>query len=493
MSRHTPKRHAQPFFTPAEQAQVNAYLSDLRGRLSLSRKHTQLMLCDFEQGVRYDKEHGLTVAQSIQRLSPARLGDFYFKERTDWYPLDHAAKVYPLSMSLSRMMVFRLSGYLKHPVVPEMLQLALDFVMPRFPYFATTIKCGFFWHYVDSAMRRFSVKPETKLPCSVMRVNAGTSPSLRVVYYQNRVSVEFFHVLTDGTGALFFLRTLLAEYLRLMGNPIEEGDGVLALDAPPEPAEWSDDFIIGDQSDKKSGFADKHARQLRGVQSFELPCRVLHFNLSVDKLKALAHEKGVTITTLMLGFLMLACKEAAPSGGKSKIQIQLPVNMRRYYPSRTLRNFSMYCSIRMHPSEITTLDEILPSLAAQVEQGGKKENLDQTMALSRRLVSLLRFVPLAIKRPIAYLIYGTLSDGVFTTTFSNLGAVLTPPQMREHVDKFDFVLGPPIRNRAIFALCSYGDRAVLTVTKATLLPVAEESLYRLLCEYGLDPYMEGSD
>jgi hypothetical protein len=125
--------------------------------------------------------------------------------------------------------------------------------------------------------------------------------------------------------------------------------------------------------------------------------------------------------------MMLALKAAAePFGGKRKIQVQLPVNMRRFYPSKTLRNFSMYCSIRLHPSRITTLDDILPEIARQVTAGTAKESLDGTMTLSRKLVKYLRVVPLIVKRPIAYLLYGRLSDGVFTTTFSNLGVVTLP-------------------------------------------------------------------
>ena len=39
-------RRAQQLFTPAEQAGVQAFLTDVRARLSLSRKHTELMLDD---------------------------------------------------------------------------------------------------------------------------------------------------------------------------------------------------------------------------------------------------------------------------------------------------------------------------------------------------------------------------------------------------------------------------------------------------------------
>ncbi len=487
-----PWRKVQLAFTPSEQKAVMPFLTDVRARLNVSRKHTEQLLEDHIHALMYYKEHGLSVQEAIARLAPAKLSDFYLVERSDWYPLDHAAKIYPLSMSMKRMMVFRLSGYLKKPVVPEILQMALTYTIKRFPYFATTIKCGFFWHYMDSAMRRFAVRPETKLPCSIMRVNAVASPSLRVVYFGNRISVEFFHILTDGFGASVFLRTLLREYLGLLGNAIPATEGVFEASEPPEPHEWSDDFAIGDRSQGAHGFMDKRAVQLRGMLPYEQPNRVLHYNLSISALHRRAKEKGVTITALMLGYLMLACKEACVPFGKRKIQIQLPVNMRKYYPSQTLRNFSLYCSVRLHPSEITTLDEMLPVIAAQIAEGGSKERLDETMHLSRRLVRFLRFVPLTIKRPIAYFIYGALSDSVFTTTLSNLGPMRIPPEMEPFIEKFDFVLGPPITNKASCAICSFGDRLVFTVTKNTAVTTLEDALYRLLKEDGFEPFMEGS-
>ena len=482
-----------PGFSAEQQQELSAFLTDVRTRLSLSKKHTQLILDDHLRALQYYIGQGLSLQEATTRLAPSRLGDFYLAERSDWYPLDHAAKIYPLSMSMKRMMVFRVSGYLMEPVVPEILQMALTYTMKRFPYFATTIKSGFFWHYLDSATRRFAVRPETKLPCAVMRINAGASPSLRVVYYQNRISVEFFHILTDGTGASIFLRTLLRQYLRLLGHDIPIAEGIFDAAVLPEPKEWHDDFTIGDKSAAAHGFADKRALQLRGIIAYELPCRVLHFHLPVGELSLRAKQMGGTITALLLGYLMLAAKQAAAPFGKRKIQIQLPVNMRKYYPSETLRNFSLYCSIRLHPNEITTPEEMIPKIAAQIKEGGSKQRLDETMHLSRRLVRLLRFVPLIIKRPIAYLIYGILSDSVFTTTLSNIGEIKLPQEMEPFLQKFDFVLGPPIHNRACCSLCSYQGTAVLTVTKTTVHSAFEDALYHLLQADGLSPYMEGSE
>ena len=484
---------AGKLFPPDQQPAVLEYLAMVRHRLHLSRKHNQQMLEDHVRALRWLCDHGHTLENAMGKLNPQQLGSFYQQERTDWYPLDVAAKIYPLSMSVKRMMVFRLSCYLKEPVVPEILQMALSYVMPRFPSFATTIKCGFFWHYLDSGMRRYAVRPETKLPCAVMKVGAVHSPSLRVVYFQNRISVEFFHILTDGTGGSVFLRTLVKTYLELLGVDIPDFDGAFSLTGEPDPAEWKDAFPVSGKG-PAHGFSDKPALQMKGMLPLEQPNRVLHYNLSTKALLEASHRHGGTMTGLLLALTMLACKDASriSKHTRKKVQIQLPVNMRKFYPVKTLRNFSMYTSIRLHPDQITTVSEMMPEIMAQIKTGTAQQPLEETMRLSCRLVRWLRFVPLIIKRPIAYFIYGKLGDGVFTTTLSNLGPIKLPPEMAPYVDKFDFVLGPPVENRAALSVCSYGDTTVLTVTKNTHLTLFEDALYQYLCNEGLNPYVEGS-
>ncbi|MCE5343049.1 MAG: hypothetical protein LLF96_05585 [Eubacteriales bacterium] len=486
-------RLMQQSFTPTEQALLGPYLNDVRARIDLHPRFIDSLMEDHVRALRWYADHGVPVSDGMKRLDPAQLGDFYLRERTAWYPLDTAAKIYPLSMGLKRMTMYRLSFYLKYPVEPEILQMALTYTIRRFPYFATTIKCGLFWHYIDSAMRRFAARPETKTPCAPICLNASSSPTFRVVWYQNRVGVEFFHVLTDGTGATIFLRTLLHEYLRLLGYDTPLDEGIFSLTEAPDPREWVDDFSLADERPAQEGFGHQSALQLRRVLTLQKSSRILHFDLPLPALREAAKERNVTVTTLILSLMMLALKPATEThGGKRKIHIQLPVNMRKYYPSHTLRNFSMYCSISMHPRQITTLENILPEISAQVSRGTSKENLDGTMTLSSKLVRYLRFVPLIIKRPIAYLLYGRLSNGVFTTAFSNLGLITLPEGMRPHVEKFDAVLGPPIRNRLGCSLCSYGEHAMFTIVESSAFPVFENVLYDQLCALSLTPYVEGT-
>ena len=185
--------------------------------------------------------------EALTRLNPERLGGFYAWPATLWFRLDDAAKIYPLSMKHGQMSVFRLAAVLKEPVKPELLQIALHFTIQRFPGFATTVRKGFFWHYLDQTKRRYCIQPETDIPVRPLKIAASGSQSFRVLYYENRISAEFFHILTDATGGMCFLKTLLAEYLRLLGTDCPCGDGILDVTRPPLAGENENAFPAADR------------------------------------------------------------------------------------------------------------------------------------------------------------------------------------------------------------------------------------------------------
>ena len=45
--------------------------------------------------------------------------------------------------------------------------------------------------------------------------------AFRVICYKNRVAIEFFHALTDGAGGMVFLKSLMAEYTKLICLPTQ--------------------------------------------------------------------------------------------------------------------------------------------------------------------------------------------------------------------------------------------------------------------------------
>ena len=373
----------------------------LAARIDLPRAQKRALISDFRRAAEVLVSRGLSPAEAAARLGHERLGDFYLSAPDYWYPLDDAAKIYPMSMTDGWMSVFRLSAYLDAPVEPSLLQLALDLTMPRFPFFATRIKRGVFWHYIDGVKRRFTVQPETELPCAPMNVAAGDSQSFRVLYYGRRVSVEFFHILTDGTGGLAFL------------------------------------------------------------------------------------------TALLLAFMTEAA-HAASDESRGDISIQVPVNMRKFCPSKTLRNFSMYCSVRTPWAEAGEAERLLPDITLQLSERASETAMRGMLASTAEMVRLLGRVPLAVKRPAARIAYGFLGERAFTSTISNLGAAKLPPEVEAHVEKLDFVLGTGERARAACAMVTLKGLALLSVTKLTDDKTFETRLLSLLEGAGVPVKLSGS-
>ena len=373
----------------------------LAARIDLPRAQKRALISDFRRAAEVLVSRGLSPAEAAARLGHERLGDFYLSAPDYWYPLDDAAKIYPMSMTDGWMSVFRLSAYLDAPVEPSLLQLALDLTMPRFPFFATKIKRGVFWHYIDGVKRRFTVQPETELPCAPMNVAAGDSQSFRVLYYGRRVSVEFFHILTDGTGGLAFL------------------------------------------------------------------------------------------TALLLAFMTEAA-HAASDESRGDISIQVPVNMRKFCPSKTLRNFAMYCSVRTPWAEAGEAERLLPDITRQLSERASETAMRGMLASTAEMVRLLGRVPLAVKRPAARIAYGFLGERAFTSTLSNLGAAKLPPEVEAHVEKLDFVLGTGERARAACAMVTLKGLALLSVTKLTDDKTFETRLLSRLEGAGVPVKLSGS-
>ena len=167
--------------------------------------------------------------------------------------------------------------------------------------------------------------------------------------------------------------------------------------------------------------------------------------------------------------------------------------MRQFYPSRTVRNFSMYCGIRLPLDGTFAISELIPAISAQMQEKATKETMDEMLTATVRLVETLKFIPLVLKQPVAKLIYGFLGDNIFTTTLSNLGVVTMPEAWAEQIESMDFVLGTAITNRACCSLVTFGNTATFSITKMTADPTFEEQLYHLLTADGVTTHVEGSE
>ena len=132
-----------------------------------------------------------------------------------WIKLDNAATIYPATLSKKYAGMFRMSAQLKESVDKEILSMALNNVINRFPMYRYQLKQGFFWHYFRFNDNIPIIQDDFRNPLVRINFKQNSNFMFRVRIFNKRISVEYFHSLTDGYGGITFLLTLVAEYLRI--------------------------------------------------------------------------------------------------------------------------------------------------------------------------------------------------------------------------------------------------------------------------------------
>ena len=478
--------------TIEESAKIDAYFNALEERIDLNILKRSLLFDHFCKAFEYYLDHDHSVDEIVERMDPVHLGSFYKDNKRSYYSLDNAAIVYPLGMKYGQMPLFRLSADLKEDIVPCLLQIALDFTIKRFPTFSAVTKTGFFWHYLETTNNIPLVEEENDIPCKPISIFLRSFRSIRVIYYKKRISVEYFHAITDGTGGMIFLNTLLAEYLRLLGNEKTCDDRILDIDEEVKAEELTNEFRKSTASKDYNTFLDKASLQLDGkLERVDLK-RIIHYDFALEDIRNISKHYGGSITSYFLAVMFKASKKCI-SADKGLVNIQVPVNMRKFNGSRTLRNYSMYFSASKERNEIGEIEELVPDMNEQIKEKGREEIMDQMMATTENLIRALYHVPIFLKIPVAQLAYGYLGNSIIASCLSNLGEIKVPETMAEKIEHYDFLLVPARPNRASCTLISFKDRIRFTVSKSTADPSFEEEVYRIFEEDGLDFRLEGSE
>lgn len=463
---------------------INDLVEKYYHNINIISNEKKKILCDLMNIISYYYHVGMKTDEIISLLSVKNIGKFYNLKYRKCYALDNLAKIFPLSMNYNNISIFRVSVYLIEDVKPVVLQMALNYTIKRFPHFATRIKSGFYWHYLEQSKVHYNIYEDTYMPCQTMKLSKYNSHAFRVKFYKKRISLEFFHILTDGTGGLIFLKTLTNEYLRLLGNKVEYDNGTLDINSKPLTSEIINEYSHAEKNTVKAGF-DPFAVQLKGKLHYIRPCKVVHLEIKTNDLKRLANAYNTKITPIVLAILFIASKKAI-NRKRGVISIQLPVNMRNYKETKTLRNFALYCTIKYPADGKYDYETLIESIDEQMKKGLIKENLNHQMILTNRLVKALKLIPLFLKRAIirvSYLFFGEFS---FTTTLSNLGKVDVNGKLSNHVDKFDFILGTTSVNKSACSMIGYKDTTVLTISKNTLDPTFEKAIINELKKNKID-------
>ena len=409
----------------------------------------------------------------------------------NWLTLDTAGKLFPAIESIYRTETFRLSVTLKELIDPGTLQSALEYVIHRFPSFKVRMQKGLFWYYFDPNEKTPIVEPDTLFPSR--RIDRGKSRDyLFRVFHRNRtISIDFFHAITDGTGGLVFLKTLTAEYLKRVHAHLHIPctDGVMDCESEPHPEESDDAYKQYYKGPLKRYTSKEPVYHLRGRKE---PRHIFHFTRIIINAAAMQERlklQGIKVTEYMASILVYALSliqnSELPKRKHKPIRISIPVDMRRIYPSRTMRNFTLFVTPGIEPnlgdySFREVLNQIHFALGYEMSEKFLSAELSSHVSVGNNPV--IRFTPRIVKDRIMLFVYKNFGEKRYSTTISNLGKIVVPDEMAPYVERINFNLPPNRINMSSATLTSFGENMYLTVTSILRQPLLEQAVFRTLGE-----------
>lgn len=369
-----------------------------------------------------------------------------------WHRLDNAAKVFPAVSRSGNSNVFRLSFYLKEEINPDLLNEAVNTALKRFQIFNIQLRNGLFWNYFAENKNFYEVEIESPVVCEYFKFSKNKGYLFKVYYLNNKITLETFHSLTDGTGALEFLKAITFEYLTLLGHILEH-EGLILTKKPFSNKEDEDSFNANYDPKIKKKLTESKAHHLEGDKFDDNWTLVVKLKLNVKETLKITREKyDATMTEYFTALLAYSIfNEINTLNTKRPIKMFVPVNLRPYFDSQTLRNFSLYIKANFDLGKKWTFSEMLDltktMFAEQLNQMELQMHLGSLVALERNV--FVKYVPLFIKNIFFKVGYFILGDSINTSSLSNLGIINLPKDMLEHVVDFDFINSGPSLNSTL--------------------------------------------
>ena len=416
------------------------------------------------------------------------------KNEKIWYELDAFAKTYSSIISEGRTTCFRLSALFSENIDLEILKNVVISLEKKYPFYNSELKKGIFWNYLQQKKTHFIIEEEKTYPCTDIQKD---NP-LRIIYFNNKLSIEIAHFLTDGKGAALFFQDLIEEYLEKryflenfekdkknnliyktekkkeieiekINKIINFGKKINKNEKDFENKKSEKNFfektreLLGNDSglknSQKNEYVDLYEKYMRKVSkettiksAFHLPMKILekgqyHITtgeIDVESLKEESKKYGTTIGKYLLSVYFKILLDRY-SQAKNPIVIGVPVDLRKIFEETTYRNFFINITPSMDASlGAYTLSEIITYLnnyfALKITKKEFYKSIYKAMNPIQNII--IKSVPYLIKRMFFPFIFDYYGERGYTTGFSNLGIFKVNKKYEKYLKGFRF-LPPP--------------------------------------------------
>ncbi|MEI8093750.1 MAG: hypothetical protein WCG80_06020 [Spirochaetales bacterium] len=398
--------------------------------------------------------------------------------------LDTAGTIMPAVTDHHNTTFFRLTAELTDVLERSLLQRAVDRLSTRYSQFYVQLAKTWSGWTLQPLPRPPLVEDDGPVPCKGADIHVPGTPLVRFRVRGAVLALEMSHVLSDGFGALVLLKDVLAEYLLLSPNE------------PYRPEEWVDSYV----RNYRPGVAwpEPYAKAWR-VPGERLPgpdYRASGVSMSAEKVRECASRFGLSITEYLASVQLGALEDLRLALGREAksrrlpLTLMVPADLRRSFPSISLRNFSGVLLASLPWSQEPTPFDVICSRVRLALQTQKSP--DQLSRQVARNVWAARFIgfhllPRVLLNPLRRVFYGVFGESAITSHLSNLGAVELPPGVASFVRSLAFLPGASQRTGTNVGVVSYQGRLVLSFGSVLVSDALETSLLERLGAEGLEP------
>ena len=420
------------------------------------------------------------------------------KHRPAWVKLDNTALLFPAIASREMSNVYRIAVTLKEEIDGDLLQKAQDIVLPQFLAFRMNLKTGIFWYYLEENDRKPpKVVQENSYPGTYINKSQNNHYLFRVTYYKKRINLEVFHALTDGYGGLLFLKELVYQYLRL-SHP-DELAGEKDRLSPGLVLDMEDSYVKNFKTaqSRKEAYRSRKSVIIKGEHLPRGEMGVIHGYIPLDQLKDASKRHGVTINQYLVGvFVYSIYKEYLKECISDRpINLCVPVDLRGFYDSKTIKNFFAMVMARFQPEKDEyTLDEVLSIVATSLKEQITKENLDKILSynVSNEQNIFLKPIPLFIKNIAIRSVYHSTVDAT-TATMTNIGDVKLREPYDKYVEHFYAMLAMSRGQELKGAIVCYNKTLIITFTTRFSDVSIQKRFFRLISSDSVEVAVETND
>lgn len=419
------------------------------------------------------------------------------EENNSWRRLDNSAKIFPISAGKRYSTVFRLSAVLEEKINPEKLKTALMQTLDRYKSFKVKMKTGVFWYYFESNNKEPKVEEEKDYPCTYIDPRKNNDYLFKVTYFENKINIDIFHSLTDGNSGNVFFRELIYTYLELVHPEILNDEE--RKTRKMEEYTTEDSYMKNYDKKAKSNASSKKAYILKGKKIPLAARSVIHEIIDLERLKEETKKSNATITQYLTAVLIFSIYQENllkfNCNSNKPIKVCIPVNLKKYFPSKTMSNFFSYITVEanMKKDNLHTFEKILDFVKSDFTKKLSEEEIMKTMSANVKLGTnfLVKTIPLILKKPIVRLSYIEIRKYT-TITYSNIGRIGILGKYKKYIKYFLMLIAPEPVEKIKCSSCTFENKMVFTFTSILNDNSIEKRFYNFLREKGINVEIESN-